>query len=142
MNRFSISLVIIILIFLTGNVGYSQYSDIDPKWGKYYDDNPTKIRNSFSSNDFITIMNFVEFNPTRKELNSSRIMLKKVLLMLDNETLNQMSIEGDYYSRTRKHDDWFELYNLTYKTITKNDWDRLCPYLIMLMKIDGLILKK
>jgi hypothetical protein len=66
-------------------------------------------------------------------------LLKKVLLSFSFEDLRQMSMTGNFYSRSKKHDDYFYLYNLTYKKITKEQWDKYCPYLIPLMEIDGVI---
>ena len=59
--------------------------------------------------------------------------------MLDAPTLRQMKINGDYYSRTFKHDDYFTLYNLYYTKITKETFDKYCPYLLVLMDLDKVI---
>ncbi len=112
-------------------------NNINPSLDKYYDTYPSGIRNSYQSTDFINVVDLVHFIPNKKELNGSQQLFKRVILMLDQEDLNQMRMTGDYYSRTFKHYDYMKLYNMIYNPINKETWDRLCPYLLPLMDIDG-----
>ncbi len=127
---------------MTTNIqAYSQdYKDyLSDYWDSYYDKNPSSIQRSFTASDFINVIDLTMFVPKRKELMGDVNLLKKVLLSFSFEDLRQMSMTGNFYSRSKKHDDYFYLYNLTYKKITKEQWDKYCPYLIPLMEIDGVI---
>jgi hypothetical protein len=125
--------------FFLKTSGQNQFPDIDPKWDRYYDNNPSGIEDHFSGTDFIKIIDLVNFIPQSSMLKKDVQLLKKLLLMLDAPTLRQMKINGDYYSRTFKHDDYFTLYNLYYTKITKETFDKYCPYLLVLMDLDKVI---
>lgn len=114
----------------------SCFSQISQKWDAYYNSNPSGIEENYTASDFIEVINFVGFQSKTYRPEST---FKKVLLMLPSDGLRQMMITGNYYSRTIKHDDYFELYNLNYSSITKSTWDRYAPYLIPLMDIDGIV---
>lgn len=139
MKSISIKLLLAFLFF--SNVVFSQdyKAYIDPKWDKYYNDNPSEIIKNFRAVDFIKIIDMVGFKPTRKELKNDVDLLKKGLLRFEFQDLNQMRITGSFYSRTYKHDDYFILYNLYYPKISKSVWDTYCPYLIPLMELDDTI---
>jgi hypothetical protein len=140
-----IKILLFFLLSFTLNKGFSQnYEDyIDPKWDTYYKNRPSGIETKFNSADFISVTESVNFIPV-KRLNSlikgDMTLFRKVLLNLDLESLEQMSITGNFYSRSKKHDDFFYLYNSNYKQISKENWDRYCPYLIPLMELDGTVL--
>jgi len=139
MKSISIKLLLAFLFF--SNVAFSQdyKAYIDPKWDKYYNDNPSEIITNFRAVDFIRIIDIVGFKPTRKELKNDVDLFKKGLLRFEFQDLNQMRITGSFYSRTYKHDDYFILYNLYYPKISKSVWDTYCPYLIPLMELDDTI---
>ncbi|MDG4950475.1 hypothetical protein NLM59_06035 [Weeksellaceae bacterium KMM 9724] len=126
-----------LLLLLSSNFVLGQFPDIDPTWDNYYNNNPSGISKNYSGEEIVRIIHKVGFEPKTQELKHQN--LEKILMLFTDETtLRQFSIDGDYYSRTYKHDKWFELYNSIYKRVDKKTWDRYCPYLIPLMKIDGL----
>jgi hypothetical protein len=124
-----------LLVFFIFCIAYSN-AQISQKWDIYYKNNPSGIENNFSASTFIEVINFVGFQSKTYKPEAS---FKKILLMLPFEGLQQMMITGDYYSRTIKHDDYFELYNLNYIKISKQNWDSYAPYLLPLMQIDGVV---
>jgi hypothetical protein len=137
LNQSIISIFILSLSLLTSNTLKAQSNpNISPIWDSYYDSHPSGIRGNYQASDFIRIIENVNFIPNRNLFEKDQQLLKKLLLRLPQEGVNQLSITGDYYSRTKKHDDYFTLYNLVYKPISKDLWDRICPYLIPLMDLD------
>jgi hypothetical protein len=125
-----------IIIFLsTISYSQSQSPNIDPKWDKYYNDHPSGIEENHQASDFLNIANRLQFILKKGNMQQ----FQKFLLALTEDDLKQMMMDGWYYSRTFKHDDYFYLYNLTYKNITKESWDEYCPYLIPLMSLDKTI---
>jgi hypothetical protein len=117
-----------------------QNKDIDPVWEKYYKENPARVYEHYTGSDFITVIDSVEFVPAKNGVFNGRVnLLKRMLLTASHDGLEILSSEGWYYSRTYKHDDFYFLYNMTYKKITKKMWDVFCPYLIPLMNLDGTI---
>jgi hypothetical protein len=134
--------VAIMLSFLTRIEAQQQFPDIDPQWDKYYREHPSGISERFQGVDFIQIIEKVGFIPANRSFEKNVDLLKRVLLNFEQAELNQMRITGNYKSRTYKHDDYYYLYNSTYKKLTKPEWDNLCPYLIALMTVDGTIVSK
>lgn len=135
-------IILILLIIIQCDFLYSQdYKELlSPEWDSFYNANPSGILENFQGSDFIKIIDNVEFIPrTSYRLKGDVTLLKKVLLVFKFEILQTMSMTGEFYSRTKKHDDYFQLYNLTYKRISKDTWNRYCPYLIPLMEVDGLL---
>jgi len=130
----------IFFIFIS-TFGFSQdYKDyIDPIWDSYYDRNPSGIESNFNGRDFIKVIENVNFIPIRNEIKGDINKLNRILLILEFAALRQMSITGNFYSRSKKHDDYYYLYNSYYPKIEKSTWDRYAPYLIPLMQFDGLI---
>lgn len=129
------------LICITLNIkssGQNQFPDIDPKWDNYYKNDPSGIEKDFSGMDFIKVIELVDFIPQGSQVKDVQI-LKKVLLRFDTADLRQMMITGKYYCRTFKHDDYFALYNLYYNKISKETWDKYCPYLLPLMDLDQVV---
>lgn len=113
--------------------------NVSPKWQAYYENNPSGIEENYQSSDFIRIAKLVGYSTVQKEMQGNSDLFEKILLSLSQATLKQMMINGWYHSKTYKHDDYFLLYNKYYKIITKDTWDKYCPYLIPLMSIDGVI---
>jgi hypothetical protein len=116
---------------------YKEY--LSPYWDDYYNSHPSAIEKNYQASDFINVIDYVSFSPKASYLNGSVTLLKKCLLKLEYADLRQMMITGSFYSRSKKHDDYFQLYNLTYTTISKGTWDSYCPYLIPMMELDGII---
>ena len=138
----------ILTIFIVSNsaLAYSQdYKDyISSQWDNYYNSYPSGIENNFQASNFIKIIDLLEYSPPMSGRTYALVkgdinLFKKLLLSLPFEALQQMSITGNFYSRSKKHDDYFELYKLNYKQISKETWDKYCPYLIPLMELDGTI---
>jgi len=134
-------LVFLLILSLTSKYCHSQnsFQDIDPKWDRYYDQNPSGIEEHYQASDFISVIDKVGFIPNRDLYKGDINYFKKLLLKLDIADLNQLKMTGNYYSRTLKHDDYFNLYNLTYKQVTKAIWDQYCPFLLPLMELDQTI---
>lgn len=141
MKNFKIFTFAFIICSLIPNMSFSQdYKDyIDPVWDNYYDRNPSGIESNFKGSDFIKVIEYVNFIPKLREIKGDANMFKRVLLSLDFASLRQMMITGNFYSRSKKHDDYYYLYNSYYPKIEKTIWDRYAPYLIPLMEIDGLV---
>jgi len=121
------------------SIGQSFGSQIDQYWDNFYNKNPSGIENNFQSIDFIRVMEIVKFSPKRSDIRGDVSLFKKALLSLNYQSLSQMMRDGSFYSRTIKHDDFYYLYNSTYQKISKSTWDNYAPYLIPLMKMDGII---
>lgn len=132
-------LILIFSVLVTRALGQNNFPDISPKWDNYYKSTPSGIEYNFSGNDFIKVIELVNFAPQSSQLQHDAQLLKKVILNLDQADLRQMKITGNYYSRTFKHDDYFELYNMYYKKLSKETWDKYCPYLLPLMDLDGVV---
>lgn len=138
-----VNFIFLFTIFLSGISLSSKSQDykdyLSDYWDSYYDKNPSQIEKSFNASDFNSVIDKTGFIPQLKQLSGDVSLLKKALYSFSFEALRQMSITGNFYSRSKKHDDYFALYNLTYARISKDLWDRYCPYLIPLMEIDGVI---
>lgn len=130
--------VVVLLCFNDACLSQTNFN-IDITWDAYYNLHPSGIESNFESSDFVDVIERVNFIPVKKELNGNQQLLKRVLLMFSPADLKQMQITGNYYSRTTKHDDYYRLYNMVYKPISKDDWNKLCPYLIPIMDLDGTI---
>jgi hypothetical protein len=139
MGKIKYLFLFILLSISTVCFGQDYKDYLDPTWDKYYDNNPSGIESNFKGNDFIKVIDYVKFIPRRNEIKSDVSKLKQILLIFDFADLRQMSMTGDFYSRSKKHDDYYYLYNSFYTKIDKNTWDKYAPYLIPLMEIDGLI---
>ncbi len=137
MKKVTFILFLVLLSFFGKSQSYT--NQIDPYWDNYYNNNPSGIESKFESNDFIRIMELVNFIPKRPEIKGDVSMFKRAILKLNYQSLNQMMIDGSFYSRTIKHNDYFYLYNSTYQKISKSTWDKYAPYLIPLMNLDGQI---
>lgn len=136
------TLMILLLVISLKSLGQSNYydSNIDPKWVKYYTENPSGIETNYSASDFIKVIDKVHFIPVKKLYNNNdNRLLKSALLRLDYQDFEQLKIDGKYFAITKNHDLYFEIYNSHYYKISKYEWDRLCPYLIPLMNVDGVI---
>jgi hypothetical protein len=128
---------IFLCIFLTWNLitnAQNVNPNVDPKWDNFYRGH--QIREHFQATDFINVLDAVEFIPKSNRVNKDLNLLKRVLLTLEQDYLRQLMINGWYHSRTYKHDDYFLLYNMTYKKISKDMWDKYCPYLLPIMDFD------
>jgi hypothetical protein len=147
MKNLKIVLGLTLVFLFNSNINLAQgYKDyLDPKWELYYDNQPSGIETKFTGVDFIRIVESVGFVPKGRVVSLTKgdiNLFKKLLLNLPFEALQQMSITGNFYSRTKKHDDYFYLYNSNYKQISKDTWDKYCPYLIPLMDLDGSVVLK
>lgn len=131
--------VVVIAICFNGTCLSQSNFNIDITWDAYYKLHPSGIESNFESSDFVDIVERVNFIPVKKEFNGNQQLLKRVLLMFSPADLKQMQITGNYYSRTTKHDDYFRLYNMVYNPISKDEWNKVCPYLLPIMDIDGTV---
>lgn len=140
MKNFNLVYLTLICFALTIKVsGQNQFPDIDPQWDNYYKNDPSGIEHNYSASDFIRVIDAVNFVPQGTLLKKDVQLFKKALLMFDGADLRQLMITGVYYCRTFKHDDYFELYNLYYSRISKDTWNKYCPYLLPLMDLDGIV---
>ena len=57
------TLMILLLVISLKSLGQSNYydSNIDPKWVKYYTENPSGIETNYSASDFIKVIDKVHF---------------------------------------------------------------------------------
>ena len=134
--------LLLVLFLCTKAFSQTQDSNIDPAWDNYYNQHPTEISQVKSGGDFLSWKNLFSIHTNGKMFHGDDDLFDKTILNLDSKTITQLIIDGDYYSRTYKHNDYFTLYNLCYgKTnpIQKAVWDEYCPYLIAIMEIDGTI---
>ena len=138
MSKIFSLLLLLVLAFPLKGLGQA-FPDVDPVWDSYYNSHPTTIRQKHQASDFIDLIAGVEFVPRSEMFRNDVTLLKRGLLMLGQEELDQMAISGDYAARSKKHYDYFLLYNSTYNPIQKVTWDLWCPYLLPLMHIDNLI---
>jgi hypothetical protein len=135
-------IILSFLSFILTDFVYCQnlsFPDIDPKWEYYYDNNPSGIVDKYAGQDFIKVIDLVGFIPQDLVFENDVKFLKILLLRIEGIALRQMSLLGDYHSRTFKHYDYYELYNIYYKKIDKQIWDKYCPYLLPLMHIDKVL---
>lgn len=142
MENSHLTLKLFVLIFILNSAALVKAQtglNLDQKWDNYYDQYPTSIRTNYEGTDFIKVIKDVNFSPNMREIKGDQDMFIRVILSLSLDALRQMSIDGDYYSRTKKHNDYYLLYNMNYEDISKDKWNRLCPYLIPLMSIDGIV---
>jgi hypothetical protein len=141
MKNFKLIIFFTLLFLFIPKIGLSQdFRDyLDAKWDNYYNNNPSGIESNFSGSDFIRVIEIVNFTPTNRLYQGDINLLKRVLLALSFASLRQMKIDGDFYSRSKKHYDYYYLYNTLYPKIDKNIWNRYAPYLIGLMSLDGAI---
>lgn len=135
--KFLLTFVLVTLSIFSYSQDYKEY--LSTQWDNYYNNHPSSIKDNYQASDFIKIIDQVEFSPTSSYMKGDVNILKKGLLKLEFADMRQLSITGNFFSRSKKHDDYFQLYNLTYKKLSKEDWDSYCPYLIPLMELDGLI---
>lgn len=126
-------------LFLTKIHAQSSNPDVSPKWDEYYKNNPSGIEENHQASDFIRIAKHIGYLPIKKEIKGNFDLLERILLSFSQAALKQMMIDGWYLSRTYKHDDYFLLYNKYYKSISKETWDKYCPYILPLMYLDGII---
>lgn len=138
---YQLILVVLLCSYSSRSIAQSNYN-IDITWDAFYKLHPSGIESNFESSDFVDVVERVNFIPVKREFNGNQQLLKRVLLMFSPADLKQMQITGNYYSRTTKHDDYFRLYNMVYKPISKDEWNKLCPYLLPLMDIDGTVILK
>ena len=127
-------LLLTITSYSAKSQSYTEY--LSPYWDSYYKSKPSGIEDAFKASDFIRVLEEVEFIPNSQLLNKDFNSLKRFLLSLDYPSLKQLMITGDFYSRTKMHDDYYTLYKMTYRYITKSEWDKFCPYLIPIMELD------
>lgn len=139
-------LILIVSVFLfplRKALGQDINSQLDPKWAKYYGDDPAGINTHHQGTDFIQVAKMVSFEPIKDlkdpKIGSGNRFLQFLFLNYSQKALNQFRIDGEIMSQTYKHDDYFNLYNMYYKKISKGTWDKYAPYLIVLMVADGLI---
>ena len=134
---------IIFILLLTGISlsanAQSNNTQLDPFWESYYVKNPAAILSKYSVKDFIAIVDSVDFVPTNANLKRNVSVFKKGFYRMDQKMLQQMSVEGLYQAKTKKHRDYFFLYNRTYNPISEERWNKFCPYLIIFMVFDELI---
>lgn len=130
-------IIFIVCLVLTCNLittAQVANQNVDPKWENFYKNHP--IHEHFQATDYIRVLDATGFMPKSTILDKDINFLKKILLRFDQDDLRQLMINGWYHSRTYKHDDYFLIYNLNYKKISKEMWDQYCPYLLPIMDFD------
>jgi hypothetical protein len=121
MKNYKLFTFAVLIFLIVPNKNFSQsYEDyLDPFWVDYYKRNPSGIESHFKAIDFIKVIDHVNFIPTKKEYQGDPNIFKIILLSADFQVLRQMMISGIFYSQSKKHDDYFYLYNIFYPKIEK-----------------------
>lgn len=123
-------LVLILFLGLT-NVVIAQSSKND--WGSKYDDP------EFNGIKVLTVLESSGFKPVKSTTDMRQF--KSVVLALSERAYTQMNIDT-WSLCSYKHEEYFLLYNMYYKPVTKSYYDTNCKGLIALMLIDGTAVKK
>jgi hypothetical protein len=98
-------------------------------FGDKYDDK------EFNGIKVIRVIDASGFSPIKlKDIRE----FKAAILQLSDAAFKQINIDT-WYLCSFKHDEYFEIYNLYYKLITKQFYDENCKALITLMLLDGTI---
>ena len=92
-------LALLMCTLFSKNFSQSTFPDIDKKWEAYYNQHPSAINTNYQATDFINVIELVGFVPVIRELKGNVQILKKALLSLSEADLNQMRIDGNYYSK-------------------------------------------
>lgn len=120
--------LLVLLVFGFGSL-CAQETKPNP-YGNKYDDN------DFNGLKVVQVIDASGFKPIK--ITTDIKQFKSVILQLSERAYTQMNIDT-WYLCSYKHEEYFQIYNLNYKTVTKSYYDDNCKALIALMLIDGTI---
>jgi hypothetical protein len=78
------------------------------------------------------------FKPIK--ITQNTITFRSLVLQLDNQTIQQLNIDT-WWLCSEKHEEYFQIYNMYYKPVTKAYYGANCKELIALMEIDGTVIQ-
>jgi hypothetical protein len=123
---------LILLIFLgLANIASGQSSNND--YNSKYDDpgfNGIKVLNVLESSGFKPVKSTTDMR-----------QFKSAILVLSERAYAQINIDT-WSLCSNKHEEYFLLYNMYYKPVSKDYYDTNCKGLIALMLLDGTAIKK
>ena len=125
MKSFQLS---ILLLLIFGCV-YGQETKPNP-YGNKYDDK------DFNGLKVVQVIDAAGFKPIN--LTTELKQFKSVLLQLSERAYTQLNITT-WSLCSYKHEEYFLIYNMYYKAVTRSFYDDNCKALIALMLIDGTI---
>ena len=117
-----------LLLFSVGSI-YAQETKPNP-YGNKYDDK------DFSGLKVVQVIDAAGFKPIKVTTDIKQF--KSALLQLSERAYTQLNIDT-WYLCSYKHEEYFQIYNMNYKAVTRNFYDDNCKDLIALMLIDGTI---
>lgn len=120
--------LLLLLVFSLGSL-YAQEMKTNP-YGDKYDDK------DFNGIKVVQVIDAAGFKPIKVTTDIKQF--KSALLQLSERAYTQMNIDT-WYLCSYKHEEYFQIYNLNYKSINRNFYDDNCKALIALMLIDGTI---
>lgn len=121
--------VALFIILFGGVLQLNAQSTKPNPYGDKYDDK------DFNGLKVVQTIDIIGFKPIRvKDIKQ----FKSVLLQLSDKAYTQLNIDT-WYLCSYKHEEYFQIYNMYYKAITKNLYDDNCKALITLMLVDGTI---
>lgn len=120
-----------ILFFLFSFQLLSQPYKSNPYGDKYDDKN-------FNGLKVVQVIDISGFIPLK--LTKDVRQFKSVLLQLSDRAYTQLNIDT-WSLCSFKHEQYFQIYNMYYKPVTKSFYDENCKALIALMLMDGTIIQ-
>lgn len=117
-----------VLLLCFGSV-YAQETKPNP-YGNKYDDK------DFNALKIVSVIDAAGFKPIK--VTTDLKQFKSALLQLSERAYTQINIDT-WYLCSYKHEEYFQIYNMYYKTVTRTFYDENCKALIALMLIDGTI---
>lgn len=120
---------VIFIVFLgLANLAYGQ--SYNNAFGSKYDDP------EFSGIKVLNVLESSGFKPVKSTTDMRQF--KSVILTLSERAYVQINIDT-WALCSNKHEEYFLLYNMYYKPVSKDYYDTNCKGLIALMLLDGLI---
>lgn len=117
-----------VLLFCIGSL-YAQETKPNP-YGNKYDDK------EFNALKIVAVIDAAGFKPIK--VTTDLKQFKSALLQLSGRAYTQINIDT-WYLCSYKHEEYFQIYNMYYKTVSRSFYDDNCKALIALMLIDGTI---
>lgn len=120
------------LCFLLHVTLYSQETRSNPYGEKYKDP-------QFNGLKIVNIIDKIGFKPFNRTNDMTKF--KTAILQLSDKAYAQLNIDTWYYC-SLKHEEYYQIYNLNFKPITRDIYDENCKAIIALMLIDGVVTAK
>lgn len=107
----------------------------EDEWFKKYDGEPDWV-----ANNYVWLIDFIDWKPVKKMKPYDIKDIKATFLLISPSDIRQLNLDGIYYC-SAKHDDMYQLWNLYYPKVSKENWDKYCRGFIGLLNFDGFITK-